>query len=125
MTRFAEMYLSGGTLDRTQIFPADVLSQFVWCKTAPFRIALSAGKPPTARTRQARVSRPSQFGHTGFTGTSLWMDPTRDLFVLLLTNRVNPTRANTKIGAVRIALANAVVAALEGPAPKAAESSPR
>lgn len=34
------------------------------------------------------------FGHTGFTGTSIWMDPERDLFVVLLTNRVNPTREN-------------------------------
>ena len=34
---------------------------------------------------------PRAFGHTGFTGTSIWMDPERDLFVILLTNRVNPT----------------------------------
>ncbi len=36
------------------------------------------------------------FGHTGFTGTSIWMDPELDLFVVLLTNRVDPTRANQK-----------------------------
>ena len=35
------------------------------------------------------------FGHTGFTGTSIWMDPERGTFVILLTNRVNPTRQNT------------------------------
>jgi CubicO group peptidase (beta-lactamase class C family) len=49
------------------------------------------------------------FGHTGFTGTSIWMDPERDLFVILLSNRVNPTRQNTRIGRVRVALADAVV----------------
>jgi CubicO group peptidase (beta-lactamase class C family) len=43
------------------------------------------------------------FGHTGFTGTSIWIDPERDLFVILLTNRVNPTRANTRIFRVRVA----------------------
>ena len=32
------------------------------------------------------------FGHTGFTGTSLWVDPERELFMVLLTNRVHPTR---------------------------------
>ena len=37
----------------------------------------------------------SAFGHTGFTGTSLWIDPELELFVVLLTNRVNPTRENT------------------------------
>ncbi len=53
-------------------------------------------------------------GHTGFTGTSLWMDLDRDLFVLLLTNRVNPTRENRRIGGVRVALADAVWGALGG-----------
>ena len=52
---------------------------------------------------------PQAFGHTGFTGTSIWMDPTNDVFIILLTNRVNPTRANTKIGRVRVQLADAVM----------------
>ena len=38
----------------------------------------------------------SAFGHTGFTGTSIWIDPELDMFVVLLTNRVNPTRDNDK-----------------------------
>ncbi len=37
---------------------------------------------------------PAAFGHTGFTGTSIWIDPELDMFVVLLTNRVNPTRNN-------------------------------
>ncbi|TBL76009.1 serine hydrolase domain-containing protein [Paenibacillus thalictri] len=44
---------------------------------------------------------PSSYGHTGFTGTSVWMDPEADLFVALLTNRVHPTRANPAIKRVR------------------------
>lgn len=40
-------------------------------------------------------------GHTGFTGTSLWIDPERDLYIVLLTNRVCPTRSNDGIRAVR------------------------
>ena len=35
---------------------------------------------------------PAAFGHTGFTGTSLWIDPALDLYVVLLTNRVHPQR---------------------------------
>jgi CubicO group peptidase (beta-lactamase class C family) len=54
------------------------------------------------------MKRPA-FGHTGFTGTSIWIDPAHDLFIVLLTNRVNPTRANTKITAVRQALADSVM----------------
>ena len=38
----------------------------------------------------------SSFGHTGFTGTSLWVDPERDVFVVLLTNRLNPSARNQK-----------------------------
>jgi CubicO group peptidase (beta-lactamase class C family) len=55
------------------------------------------------------------FGHTGFTGTSIWMDPERDLFLILLTNRVNPTRANTRLLHVRAEVANLVAAALQTP----------
>ena len=39
----------------------------------------------------------ASFGHLGFTGTSLWIDPTRDLIVVMLSNRVHPTRTNDKI----------------------------
>jgi CubicO group peptidase (beta-lactamase class C family) len=56
---------------------------------------------------------PSSFGHTGFTGTSLWLDPERELYLVLLTNRVHPTRDNRKIVAVRPAVADAVVRAIE------------
>lgn len=59
-----------------------------------------------------KLSRQS-FGHTGFTGTSIWMDPERDVFIILLTNRVNPTRANTKILQVRATVADLVAEALE------------
>ena len=51
---------------------------------------------------------PNAFGHTGFTGTSIWFDPDRNLFIVLLTNRVNPTRANTKIFQVRRRVADLV-----------------
>ena len=52
---------------------------------------------------------PGTFGHTGFTGTSLWCDPRHDLCVVLLTNRVHPTRVNNKIHAVRRAVHDAVL----------------
>ncbi|MEK7356789.1 MAG: serine hydrolase [Bdellovibrionota bacterium] len=44
---------------------------------------------------------PKSVGHTGFTGTSFWYDPERDLLVSILSNRVNPTRENTKFLKVR------------------------
>lgn len=56
---------------------------------------------------------PEAIGHTGFTGTSLWIDPIRDLYVVLLTNRVHPTRTNQALVAVRPRVHDAVVLDLE------------
>ena len=70
--------------------------------------ALGWDTPSNGSSAGTRLSAES-FGHTGFTGTSIWIDPAHDLFVVMLTNRVNPTRANTKITRVRQALADAVV----------------
>jgi CubicO group peptidase (beta-lactamase class C family) len=64
---------------------------------------------PTGANSAGRRMSARAFGHTGFTGTSMWMDPEQDVFVVLLTNRVNPTRENPRIGRVRTALADAVV----------------
>ena len=68
-------------------------------------------QPSSAGTRLSEHA----FGHTGYTGTSIWMDPEKDLFIILLTNRVNPTRANTKILQVRPRVADLVVNALREP----------
>ena len=53
------------------------------------------------------------FGHTGFTGTSLWIDPDHDIYVILLTNRVYPTRDNSKHVAVRPAIADIAFEAIQ------------
>jgi CubicO group peptidase (beta-lactamase class C family) len=50
-------------------------------------------------------------GHTGFTGTSLWIDPELDLYVALLSNRVHPTRTNNRWQALRPRLHDASVEA--------------
>jgi CubicO group peptidase (beta-lactamase class C family) len=52
---------------------------------------------------------PRAFGHTGFTGTSLWIDPDRGLYIVLLTNRVHPTRTNERIKHVRPAVHDAIL----------------
>lgn len=57
---------------------------------------------------------PRSFGHTGFTGTSLWIDPDRGVYIALLTNRVHPTRTNEAIKQVRPAVHDAVVEDLDG-----------
>ena len=49
---------------------------------------------PSGRSSAGDYFSARSFGHTGYTGTSIWIDPTRELGVVLLTNRVNPTREN-------------------------------
>ena len=49
------------------------------------------------------------FGHTGFTGTSLWIDPERDVYVVLLTNRVHPDPSNDAIARVRREVHDAIM----------------
>lgn len=53
------------------------------------------------------------YGHTGFTGTSLWVDPHYGVYVICLTNRVHYGRENTKIIRFRRLLHNMIFAALE------------
>jgi serine-type D-Ala-D-Ala carboxypeptidase len=55
---------------------------------------------------------PRAFGHTGFTGTSLWIDPDRGIYIVLLSNRVHPSRTNDRIKHVRPALHDAVLESL-------------
>ena len=64
---------------------------------------------PSENSSAGTLFSPRSFGHTGFTGTSIWMDPTRDLVLVLLTNRVNPTRENNRHIALRKAMADATV----------------
>ena len=65
----------------------------------------------------------SAIGHTGFTGTSLWIDPAKDLYVVILSNRVHPTRNNEGIQETRRALHDAIVTGLEGAGPAGASAA--
>jgi beta-glucosidase-like glycosyl hydrolase/CubicO group peptidase (beta-lactamase class C family) len=117
LARFAQMLLNGGTYAHQRILRRGTVVRF----TAPLDVA---GTPralgwalPSEGASCGRYFSARSFGHTGFTGTSLWIDPEKQLFVILLTNRVHPTRENNKIREVRPALHDAVVEAL-GLAPK-------
>lgn len=67
---------------------------------------------PSGRSSAGDYFSETSFGHTGFTGTSIWIDPDRDLFVVLLTNRVYPSASNKKHIALRRAVHDAVLMAV-------------
>ncbi len=110
LTHLAEAYLNGGVYRGTRIFRESTIRQFTTVQDSTFSNRALGWETPTGANSAGHVMTRPAFGHTGFTGTSFWVDPTDDLYVILLTNRVNPTRANTKIGAWRQAVADAAVA---------------
>jgi len=67
---------------------------------------------------------PESFGHTGFTGTSIWIDPVRDLAIVLLSNRVHPTRQNPRWGPVRAGVADLVSIVSDSVAPAGGGAAP-
>ena len=96
--------------------PASVVRQFTTRQNIPPGSSRALGwDTPSENSSAGTKMGPNAYGHTGFTGTSIWFDPDRDLFIILLTNRVNPTRANTKILQVRRRVADLVNDALTPP----------
>ena len=74
--------------------------------------ALGWDTPSENSSAGTRFSSQS-FGHTGFTGTSIWMDPTRGVVLVLLTNRVNPSRDNNRHVALRRAVADETIGIID------------
>ena len=116
LSRFARMLLAGGELEGTRIVRRETLAEFTRVQDPALSHRALGWETANGVNSAGHRMSARAFGHTGFTGTSLWVDPERDTFVLLLTNRVNPSRENRKIGGVRVALADAVMAALGAPA---------
>jgi len=73
--------------------------------------ALGWDTPSPGGSSGSRLS-PRSFGHTGFTGTSLWIDPEHHLAIILLSNRVNPTRDNPRWAPLRGKIADLVMTTL-------------
>ncbi len=108
---FAQMMLNGGEYGGMQLLRPATIARWTAPQVRGSSRALGWDTP--ARNSSAgRFFSPRAFGHTGFTGTSIWMDPERDLFVILLANRVNPTRENARHVPLRRAVAEAAQAAI-------------
>jgi CubicO group peptidase (beta-lactamase class C family) len=105
---FAQMLLNGGSYNGVRIVRPETLARW----TAPQLVGESRAlgwDTPSGRSSAGRYFGPRSFGHTGFTGTSIWLDPERGVFVVLLLNRVNlGGDANNNHTALRREVANAV-----------------
>ncbi|HEV2385824.1 MAG TPA: glycoside hydrolase family 3 N-terminal domain-containing protein [Candidatus Acidoferrales bacterium] len=112
LAAFAQMILNGGLYAHRRVFQRATIVKFTARQTIGGGAYGLGWDVPNAPSSSGSYFSPASFGHTGFTGTSIWIDPQKDLFVILLTNRVYPTAANDKIRQVRPALHDAVLQAL-------------
>lgn len=104
---FAQMMLNGGHYGTVRILRPTTIARWTSRQDADTSRALG-WDTPSGRSSAGRFFSPRSFGHTGFTGTSIWIDPVKDLYVVLLTNRVNPSRESTRVFALRRDIADAV-----------------
>jgi serine-type D-Ala-D-Ala carboxypeptidase len=75
--------------------------------------ALGVDTPSSRHSSAGRYLSPRSIGHLGFTGTSFWIDPRRELVMVLLSNRVHPCRSNQKIKKFRPLFHDTVIGELE------------
>jgi CubicO group peptidase (beta-lactamase class C family) len=112
VTRFVSMMLRGGLYEGVKVLGARTVQRMTaYADSGRHNRALGWQKPPAPWAGHLVSSR--SYGHTGFTGTSILVDPENNVFVILLSNRVNPTRNNQKIGEVRARIADAVIGAVQ------------
>ncbi|MEE8133478.1 MAG: serine hydrolase domain-containing protein [Gemmatimonadales bacterium] len=111
MAVYARMWLGKGTVDGTTVFRPGMVDHFR--RRGPGNRALGWQMRDTTESDNTGTKMSSAtFGHTGYTGTSIWIDPIQDLFVILLTNRVFSPRGPsiTTLKRVRGEVADAAVA---------------
>ena len=109
LARFAHAMLHGGG----PILRPETVALFTRRASAPPGTSRALGwDTPSAPSQSGKHFGPSAFGHLGYTGTSLWIDPERQLSIILLTNRTWPDCANHAIKRVRPKFHDAVVEAL-------------
>jgi CubicO group peptidase (beta-lactamase class C family) len=107
-----QMLMNEGTYGGVRYLSEKTVREFTGRKDLQTQRGLGWDFKSAAGSSAGKYFSMSSFGHTGFTGTSIWADPSRNLVVILLTNRVYPTRANTRIAKIRPAVHDAVVEAL-------------
>lgn len=108
---FASTMLQGGT----PILRPETVALFTRRESAPAGTSRALGwDTPSKPSQSGKYFGPNSYGHLGYTGTSLWIDPHRQLSITLLTNRTWPDCSNQAIKQVRPQFHDAVVEALVG-----------
>ena len=114
VSRFARLWLNEGELDGKRFVSTETIRSF---RARANRVAgdtwaLGWDTVSPGGSTSGKYFSPSSYGSLGFTGTSVWIDPERGVAVVLLTNRVHPTRDNWQIRELRPAFHDAVMESL-------------
>jgi len=113
---FLQMMLNGGIYGDKRIVKESTVKLFVQRQNLVEGSSRALGwDTPSGESTSGHYFSKNSFGHTGFTGTSLWVDLEKELFVIFLTNRVHPTRENRKIRKVRPEVHDAVMLSIIEP----------
>jgi CubicO group peptidase (beta-lactamase class C family) len=106
---FAHVLLKGGA----PILRPETLSLFTTRETSPEGTSRALGwDTPSPPSQSGRYFSPNSYGHLGYSGTSLWIDPQRNLSIALLTNRTWPDCTNQAIKQIRPHFHDAIIEAL-------------
>jgi len=111
LSTFAQFLLNGGYYGHTRLLTPQTIARW----TAPQFPGSSRAlgwDTPSPPSSAGRYASPRTFGHTGFTGTSIWVDPVRELFIIVLTNRVNSHGTTAGHALLRREVAEAVESAV-------------
>jgi len=113
LSKLCRLMLNEGKYNGQQFIKPETVKLFTRKYSPKSTRALGWDTKSATRSSAGNKFSKTSFGHTGFTGTSIWIDPERKLFVVFLTNRIYPSRENKKIINVRPKLHNAVINAID------------
>lgn len=106
---YTQMLLNKGYYDGHQLISSDIVDNFTSRQSGSQR-GLGFDMKNGIKSTAGRLTSYATFGHTGFTGTSFWVDPENDVSIIILTNRTYPNREyGSNIRNVRSAVADAVI----------------
>jgi uncharacterized protein YbbC (DUF1343 family) len=118
LSRFASMMLGGGRLGRTVVFSPLTVEKMTSPQTAPNQPILRGlgwDLDSPFSSNRGELFPVGSYGHTGFTGTSLWIDPVTKTYVILLANSVHP-KIRPAISSLRSRVATVVASHIDVPA---------
>ena len=107
---FSQFLLNGGTYGDVRVLAPQTIAR--WTARQGTVSRALGWDTPAPQSSAGRYFSPRSFGHTGFTGTSLWIDPERGVFVVLLMNRVTSRGEGTRHVQLRRDVADAVQSAI-------------